>query len=64
MLEDPEKGALLQYGEILVAAQMNSMNALQTVLDSSDWESLTHRLLDYVENFNFKVVQARGGFQM
>jgi hypothetical protein len=64
---EPGDAWFTMYGsqpQILVAAQMNSMNALQTVLDSSDWDSLTHRLLDYVENFNFKVVQARGGFQM
>ena len=64
---EPGDAWFTMYGsqpQILVAAQMNSMNALQTVLGSSDWDSLTHRLLDYVENFNFKVVQARGGFQM
>lgn len=64
---EPGDAWFTMYGsqpQILVAAQMNNMNALQTVLDSSDWDSLTRRLLDYVENFNFKVVQARGGFQM
>ena len=64
---EPGDAWFTMYGsqpQILVAAQMNSMNALQSVLDSPDWDSLTRRLMDYVENFNFKVVQARGGFQM
>jgi hypothetical protein len=43
---------------------MPGMNELQSVLDSSDWTELTQRLLEYVENFNLKVVPARSGFQM
>jgi hypothetical protein len=33
-------------------------------LGSSEWQELTQRLFDYVENFEYKVVQARSGFQM
>jgi hypothetical protein len=55
------------YGDqpqILAAAQMSSIASLQDVLDSSEWQDLTNRLLDYVENLDYKVVQARSGFQM
>jgi len=55
------------YGDqpqILAAAQMPSINALNQVLESSDWKDLTSRLLDYVENFDYKIVQSRSGFQM
>jgi hypothetical protein len=55
------------YGEqpqILAAAQMPSINALQRILDSTDWQTLNQQLLDYVENFAFKVVQSRSGFQL
>lgn len=55
------------YGDqpqILAAAQMSSISSLQNVLDSSEWQDLTNRLLDYVENLDYKVVQARSGFQM
>lgn len=55
------------YGEqpqIMAAAQMPNMSSLQRVMDSQDWQTLSQQLLEYVENFNFKVVQARNGFQM
>ena len=50
--------------QIMAAAQISTLGSLQRVLDSADWQKLTQQLLDYVENFNYKVVQARGGFQM
>lgn len=50
--------------QILAAMQMPSVNSLQKILNSSEWSELTQRLLDYVENFQFKIVQARSGFQM
>jgi hypothetical protein len=64
---EPSDAWFTMYGnqpQILAAIQTNTISSLQKVLDSSDWESLTQRLLDYVENFDFKVVQARSGFQM
>jgi hypothetical protein len=50
--------------QIMAAAQISTLDSLQHALDSSDWQKLTQQLLDYVENFSYKVVQARGGFQM
>lgn len=64
---DPSDAWFTMYGDqpqILVAAQATTINSLQTILQSSEWESLTNRLLDYVENFEYKVVQARTGFQL
>jgi hypothetical protein len=64
---EPSDAWFTMYGDqpqIMAAAQMNSINSLQHILGSSDWQSLTQQLLDYVENFEFKVVQARAGFQM
>lgn len=58
---------LTMYGDhpqIMTGAQMASINSLQHILKSSDWQELTQRLLDYVENFSYKVIQARNGFQM
>ncbi len=55
------------YGEqpqIMAAAQMPNMSSLQRVMDSQDWQTLSQQLLEYVENFSYKVVQARNGFQM
>ena len=64
---EPSDAWFTMYGEqpqIMAALQIASINALQRILDSSDWQDMVQRLLDYVENFNYKVVQARAGFQM
>ena len=64
---EPSDAWFTMYGEqpqILAAIQMPSINSLQNILNSSDWKDLTQRLLDYVENLEYKVVQARNGFQM
>jgi hypothetical protein len=64
---EPNDAWFTMYGDqpqILVGGQMASINSLQRVLNSSDWQTLTQQLLDYVENFDYKVVQARSGFQM
>lgn len=64
---EPSDAWFTMYGEqpqILAAVQVSSMNTLQRILGSSDWENLSRRLLDYVENFDYKVVQARSGFQI
>jgi len=64
---EPSDAWFTMYGEqpqIMAALQIASINALQRILDSSEWQDMVQRLLDYVENFNFKVVQARAGFQM
>ena len=48
----------------MATALMNSLPEMENVLVSDDWESLTQELLDYVEDFNYKIVQARSGFQI
>lgn len=64
---EPNDAWYTVYGnqpQIMVGAKMDTLSALQDVLDSSDWATMTGRLLDYVENFEYKVVPARNGFQM
>lgn len=64
---EPSDAWFTMYGnqpQILAAVQMSSINSLQNAMNSSAWEELTQRLMDYVENFDYKVVQARSGFQM
>jgi len=64
---EPSDAWFTMYGnkpQILAVVQMPNMNELQTILDSNDWKDLTQRLLEFVENLNLKVVQARSGFQM
>lgn len=64
---EPSDAWFTMYGsqpQILAAIQMPSINSLNHVLDSSEWKDLTQQLLDYVDNLQYKVVQARSGFQM
>jgi len=64
---DPNDAWFTMYGDqpqIMTSAQMGSISSLQSILDSQDWDGLTRQLLDYVENFNYKIVQARSGFQL
>lgn len=64
---EPSDAWYTMYGDqpqIMTAAQMESISVLQSTLESSEWDSLTNRLLDYVENFDYKIVPARSGFQL
>ena len=64
---EPTDAWFTMYGDqpqIMAAVQSATMAGLQRILESPDWDSLTKQLLDYVEDFKFKVVQARAGFQM
>lgn len=64
---EPSDAWLTMYGDqpqILAAMQIGSINNLQRVLASNEWGDITRQLLDYVEDFKFKVVNARSGFQI
>jgi hypothetical protein len=37
---------------------------MSKALATEEWRQLNDKLLTYVENFEFKVVRASGGFQM
>ncbi len=58
---------LTMYGrhpQIATAAQMPSLAEMQRVLGSPEWQSLVNRLLDFVEHYDYKIIEARAGFQM
>ncbi len=51
---EPSDAWFTMYGEhpqFLAAAQMPSINAMDGVLQSTEWQDLNHLLADYVENF-------------
>jgi hypothetical protein len=55
------------YGDapqILTAGITDSVDKMREILDSDEWEELRSRLLEYVTNFEYKVVPATGRFQM
>jgi len=63
---EPNDAWLTMYGEqpqIMVAAQMPTLPALERALNSNEWQGLVNELLDYVENYTYKIVKARTGFQ-
>lgn len=64
---EPSDAWLTIYGEqpqILTGVGVNSMNFLNTVLSSQEWDSMISKLLDYVDNLEVKTVRAKPGFQM
>ncbi len=58
---------LTMYGDqpqIMATAQMEDLSAMQSILDTKEWQGLVNKLLDYVENYQYKIVPAKSGFQM
>ena len=51
------------YPQIQVAMLAPDLPDAQRVLNSTDWTALRSKLFNYVRNYNFKVVDARSGFQ-
>ena len=49
--------------QIMVGATLPSLIRIQRTIQSEDWQRLSSKLQDYVQNFNQKVVEAQGGFQ-
>jgi hypothetical protein len=55
------------YGDgpqILTGGIADSADKMREILDSDAWDELKARLLEYVTNFQYKVVPATGRFQM
>jgi hypothetical protein len=50
--------------KIMVAAQMPSLVSMQNLLKTEDWNSLVSQLMDYIENYQLKIIPASGGFQL
>jgi hypothetical protein len=51
------------HPQILVAAMLPSFSKARSILDSEGWLSLNNQLMDFVQNYSLKIVEARGGFQ-
>lgn len=55
------------YGDapqILTAGVADNVEKMREILESERWEELRASLLEYVTNFQYKVVPATGRFQM
>jgi hypothetical protein len=51
------------YPQIQVAMLAPDLPDAQRVLASTDWTMLRSKLFNYVRNYNYKVVDAKSGFQ-
>ena len=51
------------YPQIQVGLLAGDVAQARQILGSGDWSLLLDRLSNYVKNFSYKVVPARGGFQ-
>lgn len=49
--------------QILVGAVVPSSQELDTIINSSEWISLHNQLMDFVINYDQKIVSSSGGFQ-
>ena len=47
----------------MVSAKTQSQSALNVAMASKDWQRLLENMLKLVENYSYKVIPARTGFQ-
>jgi len=55
------------YGEgpqITTAGITDNVSKMREILDSEEWQDLKTQLLQYVTNFEYKVIPASGRFQL
>ncbi|HUF38900.1 MAG TPA: hypothetical protein VMN57_10280 [Anaerolineales bacterium] len=52
------------HPQIMAGAVVNSMDEMDRLINSDDWHELTRQLMEYVQDFEYKIVPARGGFQL
>ena len=51
------------YPQIQVGLLADDAASVRKIMASKDWGALEDRLLTFVQNFSYKVVPARNGFQ-
>jgi hypothetical protein len=64
---EPTDAWYTAYGDgpqITVGGIAPDMEAMNKFLDSPQWQEISEKLMNYVENFAYKVIRARNGFQM
>ncbi len=55
------------YGDceqILISGVTQTMDQMNYILNTDEWDRLRERLDDLVDDFNLKVIQADAGFQL
>jgi hypothetical protein len=52
-----------EYPQILVSILSDDIQTVQRALKSENWGKMQAKLMPLVENFSYKIVPARNGFQ-
>jgi hypothetical protein len=63
----PTEAWYTTYGrrpQILTGVVADTLARMELALGTEEWRRLRDRLLDYVTNFESRIVRATGGFQM
>lgn len=63
----PTEAWYTTYGrrpQILTGVVADTLPRMQLALSTEEWRRLRDRLMDYVTNFESRIVRASGGFQM
>lgn len=50
--------------QVLAGGITKDRAAMMSILESEEWQGLETKLLDYVQNYKYKVVPATGQFQL
>ena len=50
--------------QIMIAAKTQSQAALNVAMASKEWQRLIENLMQFVDNFSYKVIPAQTGFQL
>lgn len=63
----PTEAWYTTYGnhpQILTGGTTQDLPTMNRLLETEEWDLLRDRLMEFVTNFTWKVVEARGGFQL
>jgi hypothetical protein len=64
---EPTEAWLTTFGkrpQILTGGVAESMKVMDRAMAAPEWSQLRDRLMEFVTNFEWRVVRARAGFQM
>lgn len=50
--------------QIMIGAVVANVKKARQLLLSEEWIKVTNRLLDFIQNYSMKVVEAKSGFQL
>lgn len=64
---EPTDAWLTQFGaapQILAGGTAKNLKVMRQIMDTEEWQTLKDQLLGYVDNYEERVVKAKGSFQM